>query len=301
MPTELDAGTVSRIEAAFTAGVHALGIDNGAAKGDIKLTADGPMVGEIAARLSGGYMSGWTFPLASGVEVTGAALNIAMGLAPGDLAPRWHRTCAERALISIPGIVARVEGERAARAVPGVEDIFLRVSSGTEVVFPRNNVEKCGNVIAVGVDRREAVQGAAKALSLMCIRLKPGQERTTRWLFHETGNDAFGGPLFETARALPPFQGNPSDVNPDAPVRVTDPGDGAASGSWYDTPVSHAVSEALRLGGGVLGAAGGRGPALGSLFWQALARGGTQGALYLLDTVRDAARAGTLAELLSRL
>ena len=54
----------------FRAGIHALGLagkDNiGAAKGDIKLTSNGtvfkPMIGEIAARLSGGYMSGWTYP-----------------------------------------------------------------------------------------------------------------------------------------------------------------------------------------------------------------------------------------------
>jgi biotin carboxylase len=301
MPTELDSRTVARIEAVFTEGVHALGIDNGAAKGDIKLTAEGPMVGEIAARLSGGYMSGWTFPLASGVEVTGAALNIAMGLLPGELSPRWHRTCAERALISVPGVVARVEGEQAARAVPGVEDIFLRVCAGTEVVFPTNNVEKCGNVIAVGVDRDEAVRRAADALSQMCIRLKPGVERTTRWLFHETGNDAFSGPLFPAAGGLPRFRGNPSEVDPDGPIMVTDAGNAAASGSWYDTPLSQAVSAALRLGGGVMTAPSGAGPALGSLFWLALARGGTQGAVYLLDTIRDAARARTLAELLERL
>ena len=301
MPTELDAGTVARIEAVFTQGVHALGIGNGAAKGDIKLTPAGPMVGEIAARLSGGYMSGWTFPLASGIEVTGAALNIAMGLPPGDLDPRWHRTCAERALISIPGIVARVEGERGARAVPGVEDIFLRVSAGVEVVFPTNNVEKCGNIIVVGVDRQEAVRRAGEALSLMCIRLKPDVERSTRWLFQETGNDAFSGPLFAAAGALPRFRGSPSDLNPDGPISVVDAGDGAASGNWNAAALTPAVNEALRLGGGVMSAPSGAGPALGSIFWHALARGGSQGALYLLDTVRQAARARRLAEFVQRL
>jgi biotin carboxylase len=91
MPTELDPATVTEIEAAFASGIRAIGIDNGAAKGDIKLTPRGAMIGEIAARLSGGYMSGWTFPLSSGVDVTGAALNIAVGLPPGDLAPREKR------------------------------------------------------------------------------------------------------------------------------------------------------------------------------------------------------------------
>ena len=119
MPTDLDTAAVRQIEDAFESGIRAIGIDNGAAKGDIKLTPRGAMIGEIAARLSGGYMSGWTFPLSSGVEVTEAALNIAVGLPPGDLTPRFSRTCAERGIISIPGVVASVEGESTARGIPG--------------------------------------------------------------------------------------------------------------------------------------------------------------------------------------
>ena len=114
------------------------------------------MVGEIAARLSGGYMSGWTFPLASGVEVTEAALNIAVGLPPGDLAPRLRKVCAERALISIPGIVERGRGRRrGAEAEAESKRSFLRVAPGDTVVFPSNNVQKCGNVLAVADSPRQ--------------------------------------------------------------------------------------------------------------------------------------------------
>jgi len=60
MPSGVDSGTAARLLEVFYAGIRALGITNGAAKGDLKLTPKGPMVGEIAARLSGGYMSGWT-------------------------------------------------------------------------------------------------------------------------------------------------------------------------------------------------------------------------------------------------
>ena len=87
MPTSLDEKAVGRIVAVFEAGIKAIGIDFGAAKGDLKLTRTGPMVGEIAARLSGGYMSGWTFPLSSGVEVTEAALNISVGFQRGTSHP----------------------------------------------------------------------------------------------------------------------------------------------------------------------------------------------------------------------
>ena len=44
--------------ATFALAVKSLGLSCGAAKADIKLTSNGPRIGEIAARLSGGYMSG---------------------------------------------------------------------------------------------------------------------------------------------------------------------------------------------------------------------------------------------------
>jgi len=53
----------------FKQGIKALGITLGAAKGDIKLTSKGPMIGEIAARLSGGFMSAYTYPYATGVRL----------------------------------------------------------------------------------------------------------------------------------------------------------------------------------------------------------------------------------------
>lgn len=60
-------------------GIKALGIDFGAAKGDIKITNKGPKIGELAARLSGGFMSAYTFPLASGVNLIKAALKLSLG------------------------------------------------------------------------------------------------------------------------------------------------------------------------------------------------------------------------------
>jgi len=63
-------------------GVKALGLKVGSAKGDIKITKEGAMVGEIAARLSGGFMSAYTFPLSSGVDLMKSAIEVALGEEP---------------------------------------------------------------------------------------------------------------------------------------------------------------------------------------------------------------------------
>jgi biotin carboxylase len=307
MPTGLDAPTRQRIEAVFLAGIAALGIDNGAAKGDIKLTSGGPMIGEIAARLSGGYMSGWTYPLSSGVEVTEAALKIAVGLDPGDLTPRVQRTSAERALISIPGVVSEVTGAGDALQVPGVTEVFLRVGPGDDVVFPSNNVQKCGNVIAAGPTREGAINAARRALSTVLIRLQPLTASTTRYLFHESGNDAVtGGPssIREDVLRMPVFIGGLPRRAGEEPLRVLPLAsvDSAGAVDWYGSSLQEAARRALLLGNGILqGDATNGDLVLGRIFWTAVLRAGTQGGVYVLDSVRAAAGRGALKELMASL
>ncbi len=76
----------------------AMGIREGIAKGDMVLTSSGPKVIEIAARLSGGWMSSDQIPLATGVDIVGAAIRIALGESPvselclfGTTAPSLRR------------------------------------------------------------------------------------------------------------------------------------------------------------------------------------------------------------------
>ncbi|MCL2805437.1 MAG: ATP-grasp domain-containing protein [Treponema sp.] len=165
----------------FCRGVHALGLANkeniGAAKGDIKLTSNGPMIGEIAARLSGGYMSGWTYPYSSGVLPTKAAILAAMGRKPEGLVPTRKWTCAERAFISIPGKVKQI-----IQGNTQVNDIFIRIKEGDNVSFPENNVTKCGNVIASAKNREDAINAAETAAKSFLIRLDPCDTQTRDFL-----------------------------------------------------------------------------------------------------------------------
>ena len=48
--------------------IRAVGITRGAAKADIRITNRGAVIGEITARLSGGFHSQYTDPLATGMS-----------------------------------------------------------------------------------------------------------------------------------------------------------------------------------------------------------------------------------------
>lgn len=320
IPGDMDAETMSRIMDVFTRAVLALGIHNGAAKGDVKLSPDGPVIGEIAARLSGGYMSGWTFPYSSGVEVTKAAINIALGLPPGNLHPIHSRVSAERAFISIPGSIKSLEGEAAASSLPHVKNLFLARKSGDRIVFPRNNVEKCGNVISCAHTREEAVKAAEDAVRMMLVRLVPGDKETFGFLYGlkpEHAPDAFtlsADANREAYRTMPVItpgtaRGNPTGLwNTIFTLPFPDLEFGR---DWHGTGFSAALERVRKetgvtripwtgagkdraresdsrtlISGGVSPETPGSG-CLGKLFWKAFLRGGIQGGIWIIETVRD--------------
>jgi len=191
MPTSIAQEQQDALLETFRAGVRALGLAGdksvGAAKGDIKLTKAGPMIGEIAARLSGGYMSGWTYPYSSGVEPIRAAILAAIGRKPDGLVPLKTWTSAERAFISIPGTVKAIVGTDTVRQCPFVKELFLRIAEGDRVDFPRNNVSKCGNVISAAPSCAQAVEAAESAVRSILIRLDPADYKTEEFLTRRHG------------------------------------------------------------------------------------------------------------------
>ena len=69
---------------------------------------------------------------------------------------------------------------------------------------------------------------------------------------------------------------------------------------WYSARLPAAAAAALRRGGGDLAAGAGEEQfVLSGLFWRALLRASAQGGVYLLQSVREAARRGCLREFLN--
>ena len=203
MPTDLLYPDFLDVVTEFAKGVKALGLSCGAAKGDVKLTSKGVMIGEIAGRLSGGYMSGWTFPYSSDINLTKQGILLALGeklkLCPSQVEVlqkksffkntylikncKIPKVCAERAWISIPGKVKKIYG------IPEVldknsvlKDVFIRGNVGDDVKFPVNNVEKCGNIITLAETREDAIQEGENIIKNIVLRLEPNNKITCYFL-----------------------------------------------------------------------------------------------------------------------
>jgi biotin carboxylase len=302
MPTVLENDKQEAMIKAFCAGVRALGLADresaGAAKGDIKLTREGPMIGEIAARLSGGFMSGWTYPYSSGVQPIKAAILAAMGREPDNLAPEKTWTSAERAFISIPGTVKSIMGIAEAKNQANVKNLFFRITKGGTVNFPENNVSKCGNVITASIDRQEAVTAAEAAARSILIRLDPADQATAAFLSREgTGDSSFPPDAYlisnEIKTALSqipefPLPASVSKANFDASI-MPFPAFMSSGLRDYAGRTIRQTLEAVRfLTGFPLPESSENAEnklMLGRSFWAALIRGSYQGAVYYIDNL----------------
>ena len=258
-------------------------------------------MGEIAARLSGGYMSGWTYPYSSGVEVTEAALNIAVGLQPGNLEPTHRDTSAERAFISIPGRVKELIGVEQARRCDCIRHVFIRTACGEPVDFPINNMGKCGNVISQAGTRRQAVAAAEKAVQSIVVRLVPATPETHTFLWGKSRFPSAFSPGEEFIRAVRqvPEMGADSALSavlgtahryqscPPRKIAILRPPVPLESVTdWHGLSLQQALNRVLDLSGALLVPRRSTDTiTVGSIFWLALLRGSVQGALYLFDTL----------------
>lgn len=150
----------------------ALGITRGVIKGDMVLTAEGPKVIEIAARLSGGWLSSDQIPLHTGVDFVGAAIRLALGDAvdPAALVPSRSQGVAIRYAFPAPGRVLAVEGVAEAAALPGVHRLSCFVRAGDVLPPTSNHTQRAACAIAVGATREEAVARAQAAIDALVIR-----------------------------------------------------------------------------------------------------------------------------------
>jgi biotin carboxylase len=139
-----------------------LGITIGAAKFDIIFTENGPRVIEMTTRLSGGFDCQYLVPAATGQDVLGAAIdtNLGRSISEGQLEKKYQKFAVSGSVWPQPGVVQKIVGLEPAKAVSGVNHIFMRVKEGDLITDYSNCADRAVIIIASGV----TLQAAQKAL-----------------------------------------------------------------------------------------------------------------------------------------
>lgn len=153
--------------------IRVLGINFGAAKGDIVIHNQTPYIIEMASRTSGGWFGAGSIPAATGIDALKPLLQMSMGEEPdiNALTPTRHLGCAQRYWIPTRNsIYHSVFGLDQIKNLPGVEsfDAFFP-ETGTQLVRARHHAQRYAQVICTGKDRVEAISRAEAAIQAIQV------------------------------------------------------------------------------------------------------------------------------------
>ena len=172
MPSCVDTKILKEASSLFKKGMQALGIHTGGAKADLKITSDGVKIGEIAARLSGGFMSSHTYPLSTGVNLHKAAIEIALGRNPKEtLKIEKYKVAIERSILCNPGKILKISGIDKMSEVKNIKHIHIWRKENEIMPFVTSNIDKLGHIIAVGKDLETAKLAIDKALPYLDLQI----------------------------------------------------------------------------------------------------------------------------------
>jgi biotin carboxylase len=166
-PSELPEEVIAEVARVAEAAALAVGIQDGPTYTQVLVGAEGPRVGELAARLGGGH-DAELCEAALGVDLNRLAVAAALGerLYDGAFVPddQAGGACV-RFLVPEPGVLESVEGLEDAERSAGVVWVRSYRQPGHEFGELRRGADRAGAVLAVGDSRKEAVERADRAAS----------------------------------------------------------------------------------------------------------------------------------------
>ena len=145
---------------------HALGLSDGPIHVELRVNDAGPWLIELAARSIGGLCSR-TLSFGTGMSLEEIILRHALGWPIASL--ERERPAAAVMMIPIPrgGVLERVEGIEAARAVPGIEDVTISMHTGQRIVPLPEGSQYLGFIFSRAATPAEAEASLRRAHALL--------------------------------------------------------------------------------------------------------------------------------------
>jgi biotin carboxylase len=159
VPSQAATTTRKDVQQLVEKAAHALGITKGVAKGDVVICPRrGPMMIEMAARLSGGDFSESLVPLGTGVNYVKTAIEIAMGNLPNfnKLKPERNLAVANRYFFPPPGKLEEVIGVEKCSSLKQLVKFELFFQPGQSIPVMTNHSQRAGVFIVVDESRLKA-------------------------------------------------------------------------------------------------------------------------------------------------
>jgi biotin carboxylase len=174
-PSEQPSAVVEAAVAVARSAAEAVGISGGPTYTQVLVGDDGPVVGELAARLGGGH-DAELCEAALGVDLNGLAIAAALGdeIPSNNLLQAASASvggACVRFLVSPEGTVNAVEGVERAEESDGVVWVRVYREPGDEARPLRQGSDRAGAVLVVGDSRKQAVARGRRAARRVRFRV----------------------------------------------------------------------------------------------------------------------------------
>lgn len=160
VPTNLCNDTEETVKQLVEDAAKIMGIHSGVAKGDVVIDSQkGPMIIEIAARLSGGDFCESLVPIGTGVNYVEEVIRIAIGQKPlwDKLMPRFNQTVANRYFFPPPGVLQDIRGVNIVSHLAGIKKVLMYNQVGDTIPRITSHGQRAG-VFIIAARNRNSVQ-----------------------------------------------------------------------------------------------------------------------------------------------
>lgn len=170
VPADVQNSTQRNIQKFIEKVVSAIGIDYSAFHIEIKISENSINIVEIGCRLGGGTITSDLIPLATGIDLLGETIKMAMGETPE--VKKRHDKCAVVSFFKTKdGILQSVSGIEEAYSMSGLEKIVLNAKKGSNVFSLKSSDDRIGYIICCRDRRAEAVACCEKAMNHIKIEI----------------------------------------------------------------------------------------------------------------------------------
>ena len=167
-PSSLSPEIQKQIRDVASAACLAVGIDQGPAHVEMKVTSRGPVMIELGARMGGDNITTHLVPLSTGIDMVKATIQVALGEEP-DITPTLHCGSAIRYFEAPLGVIKSISGIEEARLVPGVMQITFTKDVGEESVPIHCSNDRLGFVISQSDSSLHAIKICESILDMVRI------------------------------------------------------------------------------------------------------------------------------------
>lgn len=148
-----------QVEQEISKAANAIGLKTGVIKGDIVIGENGPVVIEIAARLSGGDFSESLVPISSGINYVKSVLELSLGKKPNpnQLRAKNKKVVANRYFFVNGGVLKKIEGLEKLKGKTWLEKFEIWREIGSKLPHLSSHGNRTG-VFVVSGNTRKLVQ-----------------------------------------------------------------------------------------------------------------------------------------------